>query len=596
MSNANRGARGARQPEVRLSREQVVPVFQPIVDLAQGEVAGYETLSRPTSLSPFTSAGEMFDWAENTGRLWELEEITRAVSLTAARDWPEGAQLFLNTSPQVFATEGFAETIGNAVRAVKGLTPGRVVLELTERSSPQTSRELGVQVARAKELGFQIAIDDVGAGTSGLNRIMALRPNWLKLDRGLIDRIDQDRVKQNLLRFFLHFSRLSGVKVVAEGIEREEELVTLIDLGVPYGQGYYLGRPGERGQQIDPGLAAWLREKWLHAGVGRVSDPRQAKIARFARRVETIGATTPARDAAAMLLKQPGMPGFVVTDGKRLVGWCDRETVLKVAAGAGAAEPVGFIAAGEAVTVTGETTVTDAIDVALSRDDRGVTRPLIVSEGGTAAGIVGVRDLLHAAANACAGVHPHTAALTGLPGRVRADEFIGATIAQQTRKIGERGPDAAIVDIRSFADYNGAYGYGLGDELLKQLGGLLQLVVAKGDESVFIAHLGDDRFFVAAPTGVLERRMPRLAQEFERAQRALSAPTDGAPTVGAIVGGGTGKVGLRIAVLRNVFRSIRSARDLYRLADEGRGRADRSSDGIALLDPRMRPDGVRLSA
>ncbi|MFN9974865.1 MAG: EAL domain-containing protein, partial [Phycisphaerae bacterium] len=120
--------------EATLKSDGLQAAFQPIVDLRCGEIAGFETLTRLARGSAFTNPGELFDAAEKSGTLWDLEGRTRAVSLEAASQWHGGTKLFLNTTPQVFSDSRFSQAITTLVKNTPGLTPSRVVLEITERS------------------------------------------------------------------------------------------------------------------------------------------------------------------------------------------------------------------------------------------------------------------------------------------------------------------------------------------------------------------------------------------------------------------------------------------------------------------------------
>ncbi|MFO0833967.1 MAG: GGDEF domain-containing protein [Phycisphaerales bacterium] len=540
--------------------------FQPIVDVTMGTIAGYEALTRPGPGNPFGNPGQLFDWAEQNNVLWETEGVTRGVSIEAATQWPAGVQLFLNNSPQVFADPRFADALLESVRRTPGLTPSRIVLEITERSDQQHVDGLELQLRKLREAGFQIAIDDVGAGTSGLNRIMALRPDWLKIDRELVEGIDQDRVKQNLMRFFVHFARLSGVRLIAEGIERREELVTLIELGVTYAQGFYLGKPGSREQTLDPAIGEWLREQWRDAASERFRDPRRTRVLRLAKQATTISSAAPVREVASQFLRQPALAGIAVLDGGRFVGWCERDQVLRAAGDLRASQPVGFLVSAESITATGETTVVDALDLVLSRDDRSLGRPLVIIDEGRVAGIVMMRDLLHAVADVASASQSRLAPVTGLPGRVRADEHVRTLVAQH----GSPPMDAALVDLKNFNQYNSRFGFDLGDQLLRRVMTMLQLLVTKSEPDIFMAHLGDDRFLITAPAGRLARRLPILLQQFDRELDTTGASL--APTTAGTIAPDSTSVGLRAVLLPTPFGLVESSRELIHAAMQARTR------------------------
>lgn len=578
-------------------------VFQPVVDLRHGQITGFEALSRPDASSGFANAGELFDAAERASRLWPLEDAARAATSAAAQDWPAGTLLFLNCSPQVFTDPRFCDSMLDMAHRTCGLCPSRVVLEITERSDQQFVDGMEEQVRLLRSHGFQIALDDVGAGASGLNRMLALRPHWLKLDRALVAGIDTDRVRQNLVRFLVHFSRISGVKVVAEGIERREELATLMDLGVLYGQGFYLGRPGRRDQRLDEAVAGWIRDRWTTEAVEAIMEPIPTRVERFAQRVLTASAETPIKDVAAPLLRDPRQSGVAIVDGQRYVGWCPRGRALQAVRSGLSLNPVCTLVRPGATAVGPEAPISEALAIVGARDDEQLDEPLVVATGAVVHGVLSVRELLAAAADVTQNINARTTPLTGLPGRVLADEHIVSMIARANGEPNAAAPgspvlaDAAILDIRHFTDYNGAFGYELGDRLLQDLVTLLRSTLVRGAAKTFIAHLGDDRFLLTAPRGVLGERAGDLIDGFERLTRAACelfghdgmqpANPDALGSIGLARPGSELEVGLRIVLLPSVFGRIEEPKDLYRLADRVRHQTASSVACIA------RPCGTR---
>jgi EAL domain-containing protein (putative c-di-GMP-specific phosphodiesterase class I) len=140
----------------------------------------------------------------------------------------------------------FLSDISQAVSACGALTADRIVLELTERSDFTIVPRLPERIHELRTRGFEIAVDDMGAGTNGLHMIAAVRPDWLKIDRELISEIDGDSYRRDLLRSLASFARDRGIRVVAEGVERPEELAVTADLGIGFAQGFLIGRPETR--------------------------------------------------------------------------------------------------------------------------------------------------------------------------------------------------------------------------------------------------------------------------------------------------------------------------------------------------------------
>lgn len=587
--NPSRGSLAVhRMLETTIASSEVNAIFQPIVDLRSGSVCGYEALSRPTANCPFKNVSELFDAAEQAGMLWGLEGVTRRQSLDAAINWPGDVQLFLNTTPQVFADPRYAQTLIQSVRNIPGLTASRIVLEITERADQQYMDGLEEQVRLAKAAGFQIAIDDVGAGTSGLQRIVALRPHWLKLDRDLISDIHTDRVKQHLVRFFLHFARMSGVRMIAEGIELREELEVLMQLGVVFGQGFLLGKPGSRDQRMDPDLSEWMRHTWGGVDQDHVETPRHARIGRFARPTVTVDSREHVREVASSLLRQLSTPGVAVMDGKRFAGWCDREQVLRAAGDTRASQPIGHIVNSDVTSAGVDTTIVDALQLAASRDERSLSTPLMLTDHGQLCGMLTVRDLLHAAADMATQINSRTSPLTGLPNLVRADKHLTELLRQRDEHSRHGGTppvmDAAIIDVRSFARYNDEYGYELGDELIKRLAMMIHMLVSRGDSSVFTAHLHNDHFLVTARNGILAKRTLHLSKQFDRM------------VLGDCGDGHDMGVRLRVVLVEDVLARISSARDLYEIARELRIAAPAAESASPVAGSTVPRQDARLSA
>ncbi len=570
--HAGRGESPLRRRLARVISESLIdPVFQPIVDVRRAEIAGFETLTRPRKESGFSNPGELFDIAESSGMLWPLEQVTRRVAFQAAAGWNSGELLFMNCSPQVFADERFADEVQASVLATTGLSPGRVVLEITERTEQGHIDALTRQVAALKERGFQIAIDDVGAGTSGLNRIMRLRPHWLKLDRDLIESIDADRVKQNLIRFLVHFSRLSGVRMIAEGVERAEELATLLDLGVVHAQGYFLGRPGSRHQALNPEVIEWLRQRWVDTQSVRLSRPAGQRISRLIRPAFVAEAQLPVAEVASMLRGEETIPGAVIMDGSRCVGWADRDWIMERGSSEQAGYPIAAILPSSASLVSPDESIHEVVELLSARNSRYSSHPLIVMSDHRLMGIVTVHDVLSTVSEMARNPLVRSTPITGLPGRIYADEHLTAMISQSAHTPRTQMHDAMLVDILHFSDYNGAYGYELGDQLLQELCNTLRTEVMSTSANVFVAHVGDDRFLVTAPTGVLERRIPSLVTKFEQAAAAMSATpavaTDGPGPVG---------LGLRIVLVPALAARVADSRALFHLFSHIRDVAEHS--------------------
>ncbi|HEX6536174.1 MAG TPA: EAL domain-containing protein [Gemmatimonadaceae bacterium] len=209
--------------------------YHPIVLADTGRVFGYEALARG-ELRSLRSPEVMFEVAAEADLLWELSRLCRARALEGMRDrLTDGELLFLNVDPHDFADPAFVE--------LEHVDPRRVVIEITERTAIKDYPKFRERLRTFRDRGFRFAVDDAGSGYAGLGSIANLEPDFIKLDISLINSIDTNFIKQNLVETMVGFAREQGAMVIAEGIERAEELDTVRRLGVPLVQGFFLNHP-----------------------------------------------------------------------------------------------------------------------------------------------------------------------------------------------------------------------------------------------------------------------------------------------------------------------------------------------------------------
>jgi len=226
-----------------LLADQLSTVFQPVVDLRRRSILGYEALSRGPAGSVYQMPLRLFEMAEQADLVFELDRKCRRRALASASSLPRSAKLFVNVYPSAMYDPEFQGAALISLVESQGLSPDRVVLEITEKSAIENYEVFAEALSALTRHGFTIAVDDVGAGYSGLEKIAHLNPRYLKFDRELIRDIDSSYIRREMTRALKAFADSIGSAIIAEGIERQGELDTLIELGVDYGQGYLLGRP-----------------------------------------------------------------------------------------------------------------------------------------------------------------------------------------------------------------------------------------------------------------------------------------------------------------------------------------------------------------
>ncbi len=233
----------ATEFEAILNRGDIRAHYQPILDFRKGEVHGWEALSRGPAGTQLESPLMLFEVAELMGTLFRLETICREKAMRGLGPISPNQKLFLNIHPKTVADPHF--TPGNTLELLDslGLKPENIVFEITERQSVQDFGLFFKTLAHYRSQGFLVAVDDVGAGYSGLSAIAELQPEYIKLDKSLILDIHRDPVKRALAETITSFADKIGSRIIAEGIENRDQAISLMDIGVHCGQGFHLGRP-----------------------------------------------------------------------------------------------------------------------------------------------------------------------------------------------------------------------------------------------------------------------------------------------------------------------------------------------------------------
>jgi diguanylate cyclase (GGDEF)-like protein len=267
-----------KEAVVRLIEEgRLDTLFQPIWNLDAQTLLGVEALTRPDPSYGLSGPAEAFDIAEQIGRVHQLDVLCVENALRLAPELHPGVLLFLNLSPLTLDLDAEADAwLAPAVERA-GLSPARVVVEVTERFGGRTGRVVK-RLRRLREQGFKIAVDDVGTGNSGLEILSKIEAEFVKLDRSIITAAATESGARAVLMAMATFARQTGAFVIAEGIEDEDILKFLRSINEEHelasdtiiqgGQGYGLGRPS---QELTPGSPAILRSGHSHSRPLRAS-------------------------------------------------------------------------------------------------------------------------------------------------------------------------------------------------------------------------------------------------------------------------------------------------------------------------------------
>jgi EAL domain-containing protein (putative c-di-GMP-specific phosphodiesterase class I) len=225
-----------------LGPSQIRIAFHSIHELQNGNATfGQEALMRGPRGAPYESPPLAFAMAAT---LDQIERLDCHCIRLAAEHADASRKLFLNVHPRTLVRhENFWGLVGD-LPAISGLAPDSIVFEIVEHS-PANESELPAALRELRELGFRIAVDDLGEGMSGLRRLIEVEPEYMKIDRFFVTGVDRDRRRRSMVTAIVRMGEDLGIDVIAEGIEEATELRVLQDVGVRFGQGWYFGRPEE---------------------------------------------------------------------------------------------------------------------------------------------------------------------------------------------------------------------------------------------------------------------------------------------------------------------------------------------------------------
>ncbi len=210
---------------------------QPIVRLVERKTVAYEALLR-TKSTELPHPGAIFAAAEQLDMVTVVGRTVRKQAAALAESLPDDALLFLNLHPLELLDPALFQGSSALTRHAH-----KVVLEVTERTSLERIPDARSRVAGLKELGFRIALDDMGAGYAGLTSFAMLEPEFIKIDLGLVRNVDSEPMKQTLIRAIVRLAQDLGIDVIAEGVETEPEASALGAIGCHLLQGYFFARP-----------------------------------------------------------------------------------------------------------------------------------------------------------------------------------------------------------------------------------------------------------------------------------------------------------------------------------------------------------------
>lgn len=500
-----------------IKEKAVFTLFQPIYDLAKRQILGFEALSRGMSGSLLESPDKLFAIASQQERLSELEIICREAAIKQFVSLNLPGKLFLNVSPKALLDPSHPKGETRHLTEVCGLDPKRVVIEVTEQDKVDDANLLLTTITHYRELGFQIAIDDLGAGYSGLRKWSELCPDYVKVDRYFIDHCDQSVVKREFLKSIIELAKATSTQVIAEGIERVEELKLIEQLGIVNAQGFLLAKPTRK----PPTELALLKS--LHSEVrSSVNQFEQSMaIGWLAKEANAIHECTQCIDAHRLFEQDRKLTSLaVVNDAREPVGLLHRDQLTEVFAA-----PYGHALFDKKSViklmdkqplVVDEQQELDTVSKQITDHEFDIRRHIIITRDGRYLGLAPLRDILKHITEEKIRHAQHANPLTMLPGNVAINEAI------EQRLRSHYDFSLAYIDLNHFKQFNDLYGYASGDSVIKLLAEVTVDVCIQS--SSFVGHIGGDDFMVVFDNNDAEVLCHEIITQFELKSKAFFTP------------------------------------------------------------------------
>ncbi len=576
-----------------LDQRLLTILLQPIFDMIEGRIAGYEALSRGPSDSPLHAPQALFRVGEHYGKLLELDLACCEVALASFARFALPGRVFVNLTPGSLLAPPFAAEAVLRRLAAHRLERHQLVFEITESSPSFDYEDLKQAVQNLRAAGLEVAMDDLGEGFSSLRLWSELQPAFVKIDKHFIAGIDQDPNKLQFVRSIQQLAEGAQAGVVAEGVETQAELAVVRDLGIRYAQGYLIGRPLPTPTRTAPPEVMRL------ASTGQVrvfpsNGPRSHSIVTAERLIieaPSVSVETHSETVLDLMTANPELHALAVMEDERPVGIIHRPALLdrfikRFSRELFGHKPCRLIMEADPLIVDKAMPIQELSELVVRKGKQAFTQGFIITGGGRYLGLGSGFDLMREITALQIVAARYANPLTGLPGNVPIQEHLERLLASGQHFV------TAYFDLDQFKPYNDVYGFRRGDDMIRLLAGLLQATAQPGLD--FIGHIGGDDFVILFQSEDWQARCHALLQRFDEDRLVLFQPEH-------VAAGGyhcedrrghrefQALVSLSIGAVRIDPEHFSHYQQVARAAAEAKHQAKRIEGSCLFLDQRERP-------
>ncbi len=494
-----------------LATAALTPIFQPIVSLKNNQIYGYEALIRGPSDSVLHSPINLFDAANRHGRLAELDLLCREIAISRFGELNLNAKLFINTIPSALLQPDYPHGLTAKFLKQARIPAEQIVIELTEQYPIDDYDLMREATAHYRDMGFSIAIDDLGAGYSGLRTWSELKPDFVKLDRHFMQNIHEDQQKKQFVQSMIDIALSSNCRVIGEGVEVREEYLVAQSMEMHFVQGYYFSRPTATPKRQLPASLFAKREprEKIPSGVPRsdslvVSLLTQLTPLRTYHDFEYVG------ERFQNEMNLAALP--VLNENNTIAGIVWRDEFLTLYASRYGRDlygrkPIRLFMDKKPIIAETSLTLKKLSQQITSQNSAHQHSVFIISEHGYYRGVGSLIDLLRQITDLQLTIARYANPLSGLPGNVPLNEHIQQAIGQK------RHATVCYFDLDNFKPYNDTYGYNKGDKVITRTARILSQHI--DHDMDFLGHVGGDDFIIIFDSTDWQKRCQRMLHDFE---------------------------------------------------------------------------------
>jgi diguanylate cyclase (GGDEF)-like protein len=498
-----------------LHQGSLYPVFQPIVSLTDASIHAHEALIRGPRGTQLHTPDALLHAAsvECLGFEFEYASVVAALRRWGQVDVP--GRLFVNMSATVLTQLVHSSAPGDLLNLIRslGVNPRLLVVEITEHERVDDMDALAEVVAQVRSAGVLLALDDFGDGRSSLRLWSQLKPEVVKIDKYFTRNISQHGDKLKTIQALLQIADIFGTSLVAEGIESAQDLRVLRDLGIAYGQGYFLGHPDcapVRYAAVQAQRVLAERQVVVFPELSRVAPNGQLRNIALVQ-APTVTAETTNDDLAACFAQWPDLHAIALLDQEQPVALINRAQFMNEYSKLYYREVWGRKSCAMHANfrprlIEREHSVDQLIGILTSQDQRYLADGFIVTDNGRYVGLGTGDQLVRSVTETRIEAARHANPLTFLPGNIPISQHIDRLIEKGVRFV------ACYADLNNFKPFNDYYGYWKGDGMIRLMA---RLAMAQCEsQSDFLGHVGGDDFILLFQSPDWRVRCERIVMDF----------------------------------------------------------------------------------